>query len=834
MKETLGNLSVIRIVFKSEIRSGVGMPMRYIPAIMFAALLPILLTPAFTDAPMYSADLSEKDTSGDGSASNPWRAFGSAGMEDAFVERTVLRIGDIKRMSSTSSSSDIVAMWGLMYGLAPMDWFGVLSGGEFEDFDCSCSDKALLIYVVGESEEQVLTVDTDRGTLDIYLPGTGECGNILYVANDGSTYFSRRDNSSANSSVYPDILPQEAIQHGHLARPSTCTHGGCHMEMLYPELHAIRCEEAKGKVSLRRVNTVCYGNRVTGDLVTMEDGIARNCLIQECDADEFCIEGSGYCHSDTPSKYCLASEDISNQWKATEFDRDSPWLESYFMKSLADEYRVNRDMACLYMLVDHIERVMAVRDDKIGFRDYRGEIRAGWSTAKHSEDKRTAWRMLVNNGAILYALVGFVDIVYGHPELHGKRAGGMTLKQKAEGYLDEAERVVAEYNARWFEEASDETNVKFINRNEGYYTFPPSPQVWANAEFGVRNHFLPHNMQLMFGKVLILLYSLTGKESYLNKATRLANTFRNDLTRVEDRYWWTYFPRHFNYALGGKTTEDCGHGIVDFEFAVLAEQHGIVFTSVDILMLKKGLSDICAATSGLMYRIIRSSGHRSGIGDLPIVYLHGREEVPINASRRLPVFVHGMPVFKDDVINTGVISLHTVLTYDGTIIRPLGVLAGGALTEVWEADFDMASGEGAVIDTLKISLSKTQSIFSGSGTLFSIHVEPAEGVSVGASTPLHFESCRINGDERRVDTRDGVVCITKPIWVDAKGEEIQGVFGEDNSVGLDDFLSIVEMFGKSSEDVGFEAKYDLDGDGRVGMDDLSVFIANFGRAAVNY
>ena len=70
--------------------------------------------------------------------------------------------------------------------------------------------------------------------------------------------------------------------------------------------------------------------------------------------------------------------------------------------------------------------------------------------------------------------------------------------------------------------------------------------------------------------------------------------------------------------------------------------------------------------------------------------------------------------------------------------------------------------------------------------------------------------------------------------VDAAGEEIRGLFGDDNSVGLDDFLLFVGMYGRSSGHEGFAVEYDLDGNGAVGLGDFLMFVAHYGKVAVNY
>jgi len=78
------------------------------------------------------------------------------------------------------------------------------------------------------------------------------------------------------------------------------------------------------------------------------------------------------------------------------------------------------------------------------------------------------------------------------------------------------------------------------------------------------------------------------------------------------------------------------------------------------------------------------------------------------------------------------------------------------------------------------------------------------------------------------------VAVIQSVPVDEHGEAIQGLFGKDNTVGMDDFLLFVDMFGRTTEDLEFEEAYDLDSDRRVGLDDFLLFVASFGRVAVSY
>ena len=146
------------------------------------------------------------------------------------------------------------------------------------------------------------------------------------------------------------------------------------------------------------------------------------------------------------------------------------------------------------------------------------------------------------------------------------------------------------------------------------------------------------------------------------------------------------------------------------------------------------------------------------------VYLPGRESILIDRPRSLPVSVN-------NVTGRGLVSLLTVLTYDGTVIRPLDALTDGTLTEGWTLDFNVIPGANTPIDTFYVAMATDAHTLSGSGALFYINVAPAEGVSPGDTTVLHFESFRFNEDTTRVDTQDGVVYITERMFGDVTANE---------------------------------------------------------------
>ena len=77
-----------------------------------------------------------------------------------------------------------------------------------------------------------------------------------------------------------------------------------------------------------------------------------------------------------------------------------------------------------------------------------------------------------------------------------------------------------------------------------------------------------------------------------------------------------------------------------------------------------------------------------------------------------------------------------------------------------------------------------------------------------------------------------VVMVT--VGIDAKGQEVRGLFDDDGDVDLDDFFLFSDEFGKDASDTAFDGRFDLNGDGAVGLDDFFLFADNFGKEAVEW
>jgi hypothetical protein len=194
--------------------------------------------------------------------------------------------------------------------------------------------------------------------------------------------------------------------------------------------------------------------------------------------------------------------------------------------------------------------------------------------------KSGAYIYAVQNGMLVQPISQFVRIVYDDAKLHAK------YKAKADEYLTAVDQVVNLFDHEWQE------NTK---RGEGWYVFGKgSPSEHEGAE-------LPHNQYLALARPMLVLSTLSPdpklRAKYLDRATKMARTFKNDLTLDKGGaytwpYFWskgwgyrgwtakdnvsTYHPTSVWPRVGGYTApEDISHGVIDICFAVEAYRAGL-------------------------------------------------------------------------------------------------------------------------------------------------------------------------------------------------------------------------------------------------------------------
>jgi len=232
------------------------------------------------------------------------------------------------------------------------------------------------------------------------------------------------------------------------------------------------------------------------------------------------------------------------------------WGESYVMASLAAMYRATNHPMYLDRLAEHIDAVLAQRDDARGVVDYRGISGACWRNMSYQPEP---YCYAVHTGMLVTPMLEFVLAVEGSPWAEQPSWDGETLADKAARYLVAAQESAAFHDVEW--------------NDGGYYVFPadlPSLPIPGGAQ--------PLNQSNALGRVHVLLAALTGDAGHLAKATALAERFDAVITTGSDgAYLWNYYAEPFS-SYG----EDISHAAINVEFAVLAAEHGIVFDQADV------------------------------------------------------------------------------------------------------------------------------------------------------------------------------------------------------------------------------------------------------------
>lgn len=232
------------------------------------------------------------------------------------------------------------------------------------------------------------------------------------------------------------------------------------------------------------------------------------------------------------------------------------WSESYLMQAYANMYRATGNMKYMDKLYDHIQSVLANRDDKIGKKNYRNEFAPTWGTNRYTNGKE--WmNFAVHTGMITYPMLEFAQIV---KDFHIEKYFDVT-----DEILKEVEKSVKYHDKEWRVE---------------YYVYP--------EDFYQKDYILPVSQQSAMGRSLILLYILTAKEECKNKVFSLAEFIKGKSVIEHDS--GGYLLR--GVFLPGKTTPedkivDISHATLIIHFAYLAYNNSIIFDEEDMRKFTK-------------------------------------------------------------------------------------------------------------------------------------------------------------------------------------------------------------------------------------------------------
>jgi len=240
------------------------------------------------------------------------------------------------------------------------------------------------------------------------------------------------------------------------------------------------------------------------------------------------------------------------------------WGESYILMSYMAMWRGTGDRMYLDRLADHADHVLLGRDDLAGVTEYNGLSSPCWRNAKY-QPANELYCYVVHSGMLTWPMIDFAAVVYDAPALWDLPTwDGTTYKDKADLYVQRVEETVAFHAFQW----SDGPGA-----GEGHYVFDPGATFLAYA-----GQEMPLNQQNALGRTLVTLHLVTGNPAYLDKASRLATRFKNQLTLQGGAYLWNYWGG--TYAAPG---EDISHAAINVDFARLCAESGIVFDGVDLV-----------------------------------------------------------------------------------------------------------------------------------------------------------------------------------------------------------------------------------------------------------
>ncbi len=243
------------------------------------------------------------------------------------------------------------------------------------------------------------------------------------------------------------------------------------------------------------------------------------------------------------------------------------WTTSYIMMAMLSYYEYKQDTSLIDKLVIWIDNMLQTRDNITGKVDAkRKKILPAWSTTQITGENY-CW--IVQNGMIGYAITWTTKIILSDATLRSKYGS------KANGYVADMVDLVASFDEDWI------SNVP---------SNPPTGQ-YRSAYYG---QFLPFNQQNAMGRMLLLLFDLTDKSTYLHHVTRLANFQLVNLNQNNGAYVWKYAPKGgHNYG----PVEDVSHGAIDVDFAWMCYTRNIAFTQSDMQAFVKTLK-VCTKTDG--------------------------------------------------------------------------------------------------------------------------------------------------------------------------------------------------------------------------------------------
>ena len=169
----------------------------------------------------------------------------------------------------------------------------------------------------------------------------------------------------------------------------------------------------------------------------------------------------------------------------------------------------------------------------------------------------------VHDGMVTYPVAQFIEVVSTTPALHPRY---LAKAQQYTGIL--AKHFLQKWEPTWLD----------LPDGSGLYKFT------KHATQRFPDTSLPHNQFLALGRTWLVLQAVPGlahREQYLDRATRMARYFKQNLRRNGRAYVWHYWDP-LPHEDVRRHIEDRSHATIDIGFAVEARDRGIVFADEDL------------------------------------------------------------------------------------------------------------------------------------------------------------------------------------------------------------------------------------------------------------
>ncbi len=270
----------------------------------------------------------------------------------------------------------------------------------------------------------------------------------------------------------------------------------------------------------------------------------------------------------------LEGEMPREAWIAQQSGAGLAWSESYRLMAYVAMFEGTGDVRYLDAVVDRIDQVLKIRDDKRALKDeVRARVLPAWSSTRYTQGTPYAW--IVHAGMITYPIARCAYVVRRDARLRDR------FGARADEYVEAVEETVQAFEHAWREDEA---------KREG----------WYHGDTLKRG--LPLNMQNAMGRTLVALWLTTGKEPYKEQAEKLGTFFKNRLRKDGTRYVWSYWP-------DDDGVEDVSHGSINVDFAFTCFRAGIVFTKEDMLRFAETLEACSRGSEGFSRNV-------DGRGDL--------------------------------------------------------------------------------------------------------------------------------------------------------------------------------------------------------------------------